>query len=189
MPPDITTHGRVDGRLVRRLPAVSSSLERFRLAAGDLVTVRQGMLGRTTLIGEREAGWLYGPSCIRLRPDPQLVDPGYLASYLTHPPVVDWILARANPGTVATLTAATIAAIPVALPSLQEQRTIAATLTELDRQIEVQQQLLDRLTVLRPAVFTELIGEYEPAVLSRPGALKSTVRQRVGRTRRLNRLS
>ena len=187
-PPDIDAAGRVDARLMRRLPSVPGSLERFRLAPGDVVVVRQGTLGKLALLDGRHLGWLYGSACIRLRPNRRSVDPAYLASYLAYPPVMDWILSRSNPGTVATITSETLRSVTVAFPDLQRQRLITSALAEIDTQIEVQQQLLARLTVLRPAVFAELLEGHGPHTRSGIGAAVET-QNRVGRTRRSSRLS
>jgi type I restriction enzyme S subunit len=161
LPPDITADGGIEERHVRRLLDVPESLERFRLVAGDVVVVRQGTLGKLALVTERQQQWLYGSACMRLRPDPSKIEPAYLANYLLHPPVMDWLRARANPGTVITVNATTMAQLPVAAPTLERQRLICRTLGEIDSQLVAQRRLVDRLEVMRPAVFSDFLGERE----------------------------
>jgi type I restriction enzyme, S subunit len=188
LPPDITTAGGIEDRHVRRLPGVPKSLERFRLAAGDVVVVRQGTLGKLALVTERQNQWLYGSACIRLRPDPGLIDPAFLAHYLAHPPVMGWLQARANPGTVTTVNATTLAQIPVAVPELGRQRLVCQALGEIDNQIAAQRQLARRLEVMRPALFADFLGGHELFDHDRYSAVPGE-HQRPSKERRARRLS
>lgn len=187
-PPDITGEGHIDDGHVRQVPHVTASLERFRLAAGDIVVVRQGTLGRSTLITDRHRGWLYGSACMRVRPDRDLVEPAYLASYLAHPPVMAWLVARANPGTVATINTAVVARIPVPVPDRKQQQMIANALDEVDTQVSTQRALLSRLETLRPALLADFLGGHELVGQGYYGAIPDA-RSRVGRLRRVRRLS
>lgn len=141
----------------------TDDLARFRLAADDLLCVRQGSLGRFALVGMHHAGWVYGSACIRIRVlDRRSVAPTYLLHYLMHQPVREALIARANPGTVATIRAADVADVAVALPPLAEQRAIAGALDAIDDQIEASRRLIDKLQSQRSALMTEFIGENLP---------------------------
>ena len=188
LPPDITADGGIEERYVRRLARVPESLERFRLEAGDVVIVRQGTLGKLALATERHQRWLYGSACMRLRPDRSLIDPAYLANYLLHPPTLEWLRTRANPGTVTTVNTATMAQLPVAVPELERQRLICRTLGEIDGQLVVQRRLVDRLEVMRPALFSDFLGERELSDRYR-GAIVPDGQHRPSRERRVRRLS
>lgn len=166
-PPEITQRNTVDARTVRCISHEhAETLGRFRLAAGDLVCVRQGSLGRLALVDAQQAGWLYGSACMRLRVRRNTAGveilPAYLLRYLAHPPVRDWLLARANPGTVPTINTSAIADVPVAVPPVARQRAIAGALTAIDEQAESYQQSLQRLEQLRPALFAEFLGDGLP---------------------------
>jgi type I restriction enzyme S subunit len=166
-PPEITQRNTIDARTIRNVSHEhAGTLARFRLEEGDLVCVRQGSLGRFALIGATQAGWLYGSACMRLRvrrnADGVEILPAYLLLYLTYPPVRDWLLARANPGTVPTINVSALAAVPVTVPPMARQRSIAGALAAIDDQVESYRQSLERLEQLRPALFAEFLGDSLP---------------------------
>ena len=157
----------VDGKIAERsflrsLDGVPDALARFRVVPGDLVMVRQGAVGRMALVEERSRDWIYHFACMRIRPRRELVDPGYLIAYLSHPQVLDQLLARANVGTVTTVTARMVEELPVAAPPLTEQRLLVGALAEVEAQVENHRRSLARLEALRPALITHLLGGEVP---------------------------
>jgi type I restriction enzyme S subunit len=193
-PPEITQRNTIDARTIRRVSHEhAETLERFRLEVGDLVCVRQGSLGRLALVGARQAGWLYGSACMRLRVRRSTggveILPAYLLRYLTYPPVRDWLLARANPGTVPTINASAIADVPVAVPPVAQQRAIAGALAAIDDQVESYRQSLERLEQLRPALFAEFLGDSLPAHYAVSSQNAYTEPRRSVSTRRSGRMS
>lgn len=159
-PPDITDHLTVDTRRLRRVPqSQAERLERFALRAGDLVLVRQGTLGRLALIGADQNNWFYSSSCLRIRPDQEEVLPEYLAACLAHPPNQRELLGQALHGTVPSLNSSILKQFRVTVVPLHRQRDVVAALADVDEQISVQQQMLERLTALRPSVFDQLTKE------------------------------
>lgn len=157
-PRDLTEHHTVDTRRLRRVPqSRAERLSRFALREGDLLVVRQGTLGRMALIEAQHATWFYNSSCLRLRPQGDLVLPAYLVSYLSHPPVQRVLLGQSLPGTVPSLNSAMLREVPVTVPPLDRQRSVVETLADLDARIRIQRQMADRLEALRPAIFGELV--------------------------------
>lgn len=163
-PRDLTEHDTVDIRRVRRVPwPDAKKLARFALREGDLLMVRQGTLGRLALISDEQATWFYSSSCLRIRPRRELVLPPYLASYLSYPPVRTRLLGQALPGTVPSLNSAMLNELPVIVPPMEQQQAIVETLADIDAQIEIQRAVTERLEVLRPAIFGEMIQGSRPA--------------------------
>ncbi|WP_432253544.1 restriction endonuclease subunit S [Streptomyces sp. HNM1019] len=155
--------GKISERsILRSLEVVPDNLDRFKVEPGDLVMVRQGAVGRIALVEERSRGWLYHFACMRIRPLQALVDPGYLIAYLSHPKVLDQLLARANVGTVTTVTARMVEELPVAVPPLAKQRLLVGALVEVDAQMDNHRRSLARLEALRPALITHLLGGEVP---------------------------
>ncbi|MEU6550750.1 restriction endonuclease subunit S [Streptomyces sp. NPDC046915] len=156
-PPDLTEHFTVDTRRLRRVPeSQAQRLARFALRAGDILLVRQGTLGRLALIGAEHIGWFYSSSCLRIRPDRELLLPEYLAAYLTHPPVQRELVAQAQSGTVPSLNSTMLNEFSIEVPPLARQHNIIDALADIDEQIQVQRMMLDRLVALRPSVFDQL---------------------------------
>ncbi|GAA2661384.1 restriction endonuclease subunit S [Streptomyces vastus] len=188
-PGDIADGKIAEQPLLRSLEKVPDSLERFQVAPGDLVMVRQGAVGRIALVEERSRGWLYHFACMRVRPHRALVDPGYLIAYLSHPKVLDQLLTRANVGTVTTVTTRMVEELPVAVPPIAEQRLLTGALAEVNAQIENHRRSLARLEALRPALITHVLGGEVPGErLPVPAAAPEPVR-RAARGPRPRRLS
>ncbi|WP_410093460.1 restriction endonuclease subunit S [Streptomyces sp. ME109] len=157
-PPDLADNRTVDTRRLRRVSQNEARrLARFALQGGDVLIVRQGALGRLALIDQAHAGWLYGSSCLRIRPWRDRILPEYLAAYLSHPPVQRVILNQALPGTVPSLNSAMLRELLITVPSMDRQDAVAEVLRDIDAQIQIQRQMADRLDALRPAIFGELI--------------------------------
>lgn len=159
-PPDLIGPLGVDTRRLRRVSKGSADkLARFTVRAGDLLVVRQGSLGRLGLIGPEHAGWLYGSSCLRLRPKGDVILSAYLASYLSLPPVQKELVGLAQPSTVPSLNSAALRQLPIAVPPMDKQQAVTAALADIDEQVVIHQKMASRLLALRPAVFDELIWE------------------------------
>ncbi|MFE0025946.1 N-6 DNA methylase [Amycolatopsis sp. NPDC059021] len=116
---------------------VAEDLHRFKLAAGDIVSVRTGSTGPSALVEEPQAGWLMGTNLLRLHDFvTEKVDPLYLLSYLSLPDVVEWIQKRSKEATaIPSLSADTFGQLSVELPPLPEQQRIGAVLKGFDEQI------------------------------------------------------
>lgn len=81
---------------------------------------------------------------MRFRPNPHLVDPLYLEHYLKSEAVVSFIQKHATgtSGSMKKINQAIVESIPVALPSLQEQRAIAAIVDDWYAAIETTERLI-----------------------------------------------
>ena len=104
-------------------------LSSYVLKAGDIVVGRRGEIGRCAAVGPAEAGWICGTGCFFIRPKPE-VDANFLAHLLRSPRYRE-MLERASTGTtMKNISNATLANLPIALPSASEQRRIIAILDE-----------------------------------------------------------
>jgi type I restriction enzyme, S subunit len=110
--------------------------EKLALAPGDLLMIRSngsvGLIGRTALVSERDAGFLYAGYLIRLRTDAAQASPAYLSRFLASPASRAHIelTARSTTG-VNNINAEEIRAFPVTLPPLAEQYEIVKRIGEL----------------------------------------------------------
>lgn len=157
-PSDITSRHTVDTRKLRRVPVRDAQkLARFALREGDVLVVRQGSLGRLALIGADCASWLYSSSCLRIRARRELLQPEYLVSVLSYPPTLDELLDQALPGTVPSINSEALNNLQIALPSIEQQRGISEITSDLEAQICVHADIIERLEALKPAIFRDLI--------------------------------
>ena len=112
---------RIDG--ISRVPAdIVQRLDRHVLRAGDIVYGRRGEIGRRAYAGAREAGWLCGTGCIRLRPDPAVVFPRFLFQALGTRDTVHAIASLAIGVTMPNLSATVMRKVPILVPPRRVQR-------------------------------------------------------------------
>ncbi|GIJ29000.1 hypothetical protein Vqi01_41620 [Micromonospora qiuiae] len=150
-------YGRIAGSSTISVTAdAAARLDRYRLVAGDLISVRTGDLGKQALATLDQVGWITGTACFRLRPIPT-VDPRYLQYYLGHPAVRDWISRHASTATVPTLTVSTLRTLPVLIPPLATQVTIGDIMVALDDKAAIHREIVDVTEQLRDALLPLLL--------------------------------
>ncbi|GAA1696115.1 hypothetical protein GCM10009745_47620 [Kribbella yunnanensis] len=120
-------------------PKTAGRMNRYRLAPGDVVSIRVGTLGRYGRIVDEQTGWLLGPGCVRFRPGPG-VDPDFLICYLSGPSALRWVNANASGSAVQHLSAATLGRMPIWLPPLNVQRQISRTLAVVSGAVSAHEQ-------------------------------------------------
>ncbi|MFF5564283.1 N-6 DNA methylase [Streptomyces sp. NPDC012623] len=160
MPRDLTGSGFSTTSIRRISEQRASGLERFRLRPGDVVLARRGELGRAAVVREEQAGWVCGTGCFLLRP-PARLDADYFAAYLRGPEARAWLEAHSTGSMkMQTISLDVLHGLPVALPGLSTQRSIADTMNRLD---EHERLLLDQLALTRRIRHAALDGGVVPA--------------------------
>jgi type I restriction enzyme S subunit len=153
--------GRIDSTdLLAVSPANAQRLSRYRLAAGDVVCVRTGTLGRQALVRAEHDGWLFGTGCLRLRRGAQAVEAvtgDYLAYYLSHAEVRNWIYRKASSATVPSISAQMLAKLPVVLPPPEIQQAMCDVLGTLDAKIAIHREISHATTALRDSLLPGLL--------------------------------
>src|SRR5713101_2373012 len=133
-------------------------LIRHELHKGDIVFARRGEMGRCALITEKEAGWLCGTGSLLMRPRVSLSAPSFLSKVLATGGVRDWLLLESVGSTMDNLNTNILSRIPLPIPPLPEQYTIA---TYLDRETARINALIAKKERL-----TELLQEKRAALIS-----------------------
>lgn len=122
----------------------AQELQKFRLAAGNIVCVRTGSTGGSALVAKGQAGWLCTTNLLRLHDLKPGIDPRYLLGYLSLAENVEWIRNRSKAASaVASINAETLGQLLIVVPPQEEQRRIGDALTVLDEQIAAYQELAD----------------------------------------------
>jgi type I restriction enzyme, S subunit len=129
----------VDGTIVPSQTAAITKekvgqLSDFRLVAGDIVIGRRGDMGRCAVVRAHEDGWLCGTGSMIVRLKSS-ADASYLQRVLSSRPVIAAIEAASVGSTMINLNQATLNALLVELPTVDEQRAIAAVLSDMDAEI------------------------------------------------------
>lgn len=128
---------------VRRISEEQAQrLERFHLRPGDVVLARRGELGRAAVVREEQNGWVCGTGCFLLRP-PAGLDADYFVAYLRGPEARTWLEAHSTGSMkMRTISLDVIGDLPIALPDLATQQTIADTIKRLDEhECQLREQL------------------------------------------------
>lgn len=104
--------------------------------AGDVLLAREAPVGPVVRIPDT-LNVAPGQRTVLMRPDPELVDPGFFYYYLTSRAQQNRLVQLAEGSTVPHLNVADVRSFPAPdLPSLRDQRAISEVLGAIDRRIE-----------------------------------------------------
>lgn len=123
-------------------------LSAYRLKTGDIVFSRVGAVDRTAIVQDSEDGWLFSGRLLRVRPNPDFVDSGFLNVYFSQPRFRKYMYAIANGSTMPSINTKILASIEVELPSMQSQKVIAWIFRQIDENLKVNQQINSNLLKL-----------------------------------------
>jgi type I restriction enzyme S subunit len=153
---DISEHGRFCP-----LPGVSVqalNVERYYLQKGDVVFARTGAsVGKSYLYEPNDGPLVFAGFLIRVRPNPELLVPAFLAAYATTKPYWNWVrfmsMRSGQPG----INGNEYAQLPLSLPPLPEQIAIVAVLTDMDAELAALEQRLAKTRNIKQAMMQELL--------------------------------
>ena len=141
--PNIGERGRIDVHDLKRAEFDVNELQKLALLEGDLLVIRSNgsveLVGKTGLVTAKELGLLFAGYLMRLRVDLEKALPGFIQIWLSAPLQRQYIerTAKSTSG-VNNLNAEELRALPLRLPSLEEQR-------EIVRRVEALFKLADRI--------------------------------------------
>ncbi len=177
--PIITVEHLGENRITHKnLPRVSDNdkerLSKYTLRKGDIVFSRVGSVDRRALVREAEEGWLFSGRCLRVRPDPNKVDPKFLSYFFGWRRFQEHIRSIAVGATMPSLNTQLLSDVFIHYPSLSTQCTIAHILGTLDDKIELNRRMNKTLEEMAQALFKSWFVDFEPvkaklAVLDKGG--------------------
>ncbi len=166
---DIDKGGRLRDETFRSLPVHIA--EPYLLEHDDLLLARSGSVGRTFLYDASWGPCAYAGYLIRARMDRAEVMPQFVSYFSASSPYAAWLRTEAIQATIENVSAERYARMPLPLPPLEEQQTIAAFLDErLER--------IDALTA-RVEAAIERLAEYRAALITAAVTGKIDVRSGV----------
>ena len=165
--PIITVEHLGENRIIHQsLPYVSDAdcerLSRYTLRSDDIVFSRVGSVDRRSLVREAENGWLFSGRCLRVRPNSNHVDSGYLSWFFGLTSFKEHIRRIAVGATMPSLNTDLLSNVEVILPPLEEQKAIAHILGTLDNKIELNQQMNRNLEAIAQAIFKSWFIDFDP---------------------------
>lgn len=120
-------------------------LARYATISGDIVYARRGDIEKHAFITEIEAGALCGTGCLRVRVDRQKADPLYISFALNGPFNRAWIRLHAVGSNMPNINTDILSSLPLELPSLEEQKSVAALLSAIDDKIALNKKMMVEL--------------------------------------------
>ena len=165
--PIITVEHLGENRIIHQdLPCVSNydreRLSRYALRTGDIVFSRVGSVDRRSLVRQAEDGWLFSGRCLRVRPNRDKIDPGYLSYFLGLPAFQEHIRSVAVGATMPSLNTKLLSDVTILYPPLPEQRAIAHILGTLDDKIELNRRMNQTLEAMARALFQDWFEDFGP---------------------------
>jgi type I restriction enzyme S subunit len=137
-----------------------SELQNYQLGEGEIIFGRRGDIGACALVTNREEGWLCGTGCIRVNLGDASVDSTFLRYYLSQSKIGEWLENHAVGSTMANLNTEIISNIPLDLPPLPDQRSIAGILGAYDDLITNNRRRIELLEDMATAIFREWFVHY-----------------------------
>ena len=133
---------------------------RLELQPNDLLVCEGGAVGRTALWNSELNECYYQNHLHRLRVKGQKADPHFSLYWLWYAfDVAKLYFGRENVTTIPNLSRSKLAALPMALPPLPEQKKIAFALSTVQRAIAAQEKIIQTTTELKKAMMHKLFTE------------------------------
>lgn len=158
MPKDLIGF-RIECDSVARIPeTLADKLGRHRMEVGDTVYGRRGDIGRRGFIARRQAGWFCGTGCLRIRPDPDRIEPRFLFETLGSPQTAGFISNQAKGSTMPNLSAGALKNVPILCPPANLQRLFAEALDPIVELVETLHDQNGNLTQARDLLLPRLMN-------------------------------
>lgn len=149
----------------QNLPKVSAEdkarLSKYVLAEGDIVFSRVGSVDRCSYVDTAHDGWMFSGRCLRVRPNSE-IDPLFLYYFFCLEETKQFVRNIAVGATMPSINTKLLGEVEIDLPSMEDQRKIAATLSSLDDKIETNQKINDHLEQQAATLFKALFVDLAP---------------------------
>lgn len=165
--PIITVEHLGENRIVHSdLPRVSEAdrkrLAKYSLQMGDIVFSRVGSVDRRAIVQKSEDGWLFSGRCLRVRPDPGVLDSNWLSYFFGMPAFKNYIRGIAVGATMPSINTKILSDVPIYFPNLDQQREAGKCLNLIDDKIQLNQQINQTLEQIAQAIFKSWFVDFEP---------------------------
>lgn len=151
----------VDGSALRRVRLAAEEAARFALRPGDILVNRVNSLShiaKTAIVGDLSETTVFESNMMRLTLDGERLRPSYAFRVLAAPAAKAYFVANAKQAVAqASVNQQDVRALPVALPSPDEQDAIVAVLSGLDARLNADLDCLSALTNAKAALMSVLL--------------------------------
>ena len=162
---DETGIARIDVNDVERLST-------HKLKTGDIVFSRRGDVTKNALIREREAGWLCGTGCLKVRLGSEIIASSKFISHcLRQPDTKEWLIRHAVGATMPNLNTGILSAVPILLPPIATQQEIADLLDSFDDRITLLRETNTLLEQIAQTIFKSWFVDFDPVRAKQEGRM------------------
>jgi type I restriction enzyme S subunit len=141
-------------------PRTAKRLQQYDLKAGDIVMTRKGTVGNCAVYPEHFETGIMHSDLLRLRVDPFRSDSAFLVHQLHYSPDVARQLSLISGGAIMPgINVGRLKQLEVVMPSLPEQRRIAAVLDRAEALRAKRRAALAELDSLTQSLFLDLFGD------------------------------
>ena len=155
MPKDLV-RGKISEQSIARVE--KEHVERLRrhiIQKNDILYSRRGDVGRCAFATENEKGWLCGTGCLRVTIDETKANAKFIFYQLQQSSVIGWVEKHAVGATMLNLNTTILSSVPLVLPSIKVQNTIADILSAYDDLIENNQKQIKLLEEAAQRLYKE----------------------------------
>ncbi|EGF6521819.1 restriction endonuclease subunit S [Salmonella enterica] len=127
------------------------------LKKGDIVLARTGAsVGTSYLYNEKDGALVFAGFLIRVKPNQKKLNSGFLFQYFKTEQYWKWVSLNSARSGQPGINGSEYSALPIVLPSMQEQQKIADCLSSLDELIVTETQKLDVLRTHKTGLMQQL---------------------------------
>ena len=154
---DITEDGRFSPE--KPVSVKRTDADRYYLNDGDIVFARTGAsVGKSYLYKPKDGKLVFAGFLIRVSPDAAKLVPAYLAGYVTTGAYWNWVRLMSMRSGQPGINGKEYGQLPIPLPpTIEEQRTIAAALSDVDTLIGALDRLIAKRRDLKQAAMQQLL--------------------------------
>lgn len=169
--------GNVDGRINTEeadllSPESVAKVGRKRSMTGDVVMTTKGTIGRLAFVQDGDPGFVYSPQlCFWRSLDVDVIDPRWLYFAMRSDEMltqISWSAGQTDMAPYVSLTDQRTA-FKITLPSIAEQREIAAVLGALDDKIELNRKTAATLEAMARALYRSWFVDFDPVIAKSEG--------------------
>jgi type I restriction enzyme S subunit len=153
---DITEDGRYSRNNVVSVDSINSS--KYYLEKGDLVFARTGAsVGKTYLYRPRDGRLVFAGFLIRVRTNPLILNPEYFQFFTQTSNYWNWIIANSMRTGQPGINGNEYEELELITPPIEEQISIAETLSDMDTEIETLEKKLEKYKMLKQGMMQNLL--------------------------------
>ena len=123
---------------------------------GDVITVHTGDIGTSAVIGDNEVNSI-GFATIVTRPNQEVLDSDYFATYLNTDTHKQWAISMATGDGRSNYNLKDYTKLVVPIPQIKEQKKIAACIGNLNNLITLHQRKCDKYSSIKKGMMSDLL--------------------------------